>query len=51
MNRGRAGRFDSLGIAGLVLLVVGSFLHLLFYGGSIMLWGFVIGAPPLFGGR
>ena len=51
VNRGRAGRFDGLGMAGLALLVVGSFLHFLFSGGALLFWAVVSTGVPLFGGR
>jgi hypothetical protein len=50
MNRGRAGRFDGLGVVGLALLVAGSFLHFLFFGLSGLFWAVVSTGGPMFRG-
>lgn len=51
INRGRAGKYDGLGIACLGLLLAGTLLYLLFLSWAMLLYGLSFYGLAPFGGR
>jgi hypothetical protein len=51
INRGRAGKYDALGIVCLALLLAGTFLYLVFLGGALLAYSVSFYGLVPFGGR